>query len=48
LQIWVVPEARNITPGYEQKHFSKADRQGKLTLVASVMGLTEPSWCTKT
>ncbi len=35
LQIWVMPEARNITPGYEQKHFSKAERQGKLTLVAS-------------
>jgi len=35
LQIWVLPEARNITPGYEQKHFSKADRQGKLKVVAS-------------
>ena len=35
LQIWVLPEARNITPGYEQKHFSKQDRQGKLTVVAS-------------
>ncbi|MEO7036828.1 MAG: pirin family protein [Polyangiaceae bacterium] len=35
LQIWVVPEARSISPGYEQKHFSTADRQGKLRLVAS-------------
>ncbi|MEP7049039.1 MAG: pirin family protein [Pseudomonadota bacterium] len=35
LQIWVLPEARNITPSYEQKHFSKVERQGKLRLVAS-------------
>lgn len=35
LQIWVLPEARNITPSYEQKHFSKAERQGQLKLVAS-------------
>ncbi|MEO8905880.1 MAG: pirin family protein [Polyangiaceae bacterium] len=35
LQIWVLPEARNISPGYEQKYFSTADRQGKLRLVAS-------------
>ena len=35
LQIWVLPEARNITPSYEQKHFSAQDRQGKLRLVAS-------------
>ena len=38
LQIWILPEARNITPGYEQKHFSKPERQGKLRLVASRAG----------
>ncbi len=35
LQIWLLPEARNLKPGYEQKHFSKEDRQGKFKLVAS-------------
>ena len=35
LQIWVLPESRNLQPGYEQKHFSKAERQGKLRVVAS-------------
>ncbi len=35
LQIWIVPEARNIAPGYEQKAFSDEDKRGKLRLVAS-------------
>ncbi len=35
LQIWVIPEKRNIQPGYEQKYFSREDKQGKLKLVAS-------------
>jgi redox-sensitive bicupin YhaK (pirin superfamily) len=35
LQIWILPEARNLQPGYEQKNFSKEDRQGKFKLVAS-------------
>ena len=35
LQIWILPEARNLTPGYEQKYFSPVDKQGKLRLVAS-------------
>jgi hypothetical protein len=35
LQIWIVPEQRGITPSYEQKSFSDAERQGKLRLVAS-------------
>lgn len=35
LQIWILPEANNLTPGYEQKHFAPADKQGKLRLVAS-------------
>jgi quercetin 2,3-dioxygenase len=38
LQIWVLPEARNLPPGYEQKHFSKEDRRGSLRLVASREG----------
>jgi redox-sensitive bicupin YhaK (pirin superfamily) len=35
LQIWVLPEARNLEPGYEQKNFPKQELQGKLRVVAS-------------
>ena len=35
LQIWIVPEAKGLTPGYEQKAFPVAERRGKLRLVAS-------------
>ncbi len=35
LQIWILPEAENLAPGYEQKAFSPSDKTGKLLLVAS-------------
>jgi redox-sensitive bicupin YhaK (pirin superfamily) len=35
LQIWIVPERAGIAPGYEQKAFPAAERQGVLRLVAS-------------
>ncbi len=35
LQIWILPEARGTAPGYEQKHFPAAERQGRLRLIAS-------------
>jgi redox-sensitive bicupin YhaK (pirin superfamily) len=35
LQIWIEPSVRGIDPGYEQKHFSAADKRGRLRLVAS-------------
>ena len=35
LQIWIEPSARGIEPGYEQKHFSAAEKRGQLRLVAS-------------
>jgi redox-sensitive bicupin YhaK (pirin superfamily) len=38
LQIWVLPAKRNVTPGYEQKTFTDADKRGKLALVASQDG----------
>ena len=38
LQIWILPRARGITPGYEQKHFADADKRGRLRLVASQDG----------
>lgn len=38
LQIWILPEKRNIQPGYEQKNFTREDKNGKLKLVASPDG----------
>ena len=38
LQIWIMPNARNLVPGYEQKFFSEAERQNKLRLIASPEG----------
>lgn len=38
LQIWIKPKFTGIKPGYEQKHFSKEQRQGGLVLVASATG----------
>jgi redox-sensitive bicupin YhaK (pirin superfamily) len=35
LQIWIQPEAERLAPGYEQKHFSAADKRGRLQLIAS-------------
>ncbi|HEX4387751.1 MAG TPA: pirin family protein [Steroidobacteraceae bacterium] len=35
LQIWIQPEARGLAPSYEQKHFSEADKRGRLRLIAS-------------
>jgi hypothetical protein len=38
LQIWVQPKAFGIAPGYEQKTFTLADKQGRLRVVASPDG----------
>jgi redox-sensitive bicupin YhaK (pirin superfamily) len=38
LQIWILPDRRGHKPGYEQKAFSDAERQGRLRLVASPDG----------
>src|SRR5262249_15403303 len=35
LQIWILPEKKNLEPSYEQKFFTADDKQGKLRLVAS-------------
>lgn len=39
LQIWLLPAERGIQPGYEQKSFSREDREGQLRIVASPEGL---------
>jgi redox-sensitive bicupin YhaK (pirin superfamily) len=38
LQIWILPERNGITPGYEQKTFTDAQKRGTLRLVASPDG----------
>ena len=38
LQIWLLPSAANLAPGYEQKAFAEADKRGKLKLVAAPDG----------
>ncbi len=38
LQIWIEPNVTGIAPGYEQKTFAAAEKQGALKLVASPDG----------
>jgi redox-sensitive bicupin YhaK (pirin superfamily) len=38
LQIWLLPSAANLAPGYEQKAFADADKRGRLCLVAAPDG----------
>jgi redox-sensitive bicupin YhaK (pirin superfamily) len=35
LQIWILPNAEGLEPGYEQKAFSEEERRGQLRLIAS-------------
>ena len=35
LQIWIEPDTTGLAPSYEQKHFSRAEKQGVFRLVAS-------------
>ena len=35
LQIWILPNAQDLTPGYEEKNFPETERAGKLRLIAS-------------
>ena len=38
LQIWILPAAPGIEPGYEEKHFDTRSRRGTLRLIASPDG----------
>jgi redox-sensitive bicupin YhaK (pirin superfamily) len=38
LQIWILPDRKGHEPGYEQKAFPEAEKQGKLRLIASPNG----------
>lgn len=38
LQIWITPDTKDLTPSYEQKSFSKQEKQDQLCLLASHEG----------
>ena len=38
LQIWIEPNVSGIDPGYEEKHFTDAEKSGQLRLIASPDG----------
>jgi redox-sensitive bicupin YhaK (pirin superfamily) len=38
LQIWLLPAAEGLAPGYEQKHFDVASKRGRLALLAAPEG----------
>jgi redox-sensitive bicupin YhaK (pirin superfamily) len=38
LQIWIEPSVSGIAPSYEQKHFTAAEKRGRLRLIASPDG----------
>ncbi|MFB2918543.1 MULTISPECIES: pirin family protein [Aerosakkonema] len=35
MQIWILPDAKGLQPGYEQKNYPAEEKRGKLRLVAS-------------
>ena len=38
LQIWILPNAEDLAPGYEQKAFTEDERRGQMRLIASSDG----------
>jgi len=38
LQIWIEPDTLGVEPGYEEAHFDRVSRQGRLRLIASADG----------
>jgi quercetin 2,3-dioxygenase len=38
LQIWLMPNRLGVTPRYDQRHFSREERRGRLALVVSPDG----------
>jgi redox-sensitive bicupin YhaK (pirin superfamily) len=38
LQIWIMPDRKNLTPSYEERKFSDDERRGRLRLIASKEG----------
>jgi redox-sensitive bicupin YhaK (pirin superfamily) len=42
LQIWILPERRDLPPSYEEKAFSEEERRGQLRLIAANDGREGP------
>lgn len=40
-QIWIFPDKKNVTPRYDQKNFSEAEKQNKLLTVVSPLGTND-------
>jgi redox-sensitive bicupin YhaK (pirin superfamily) len=38
LQIWIVPDIKGVKPRYQQRHFTAAEKRGKLRLIISPDG----------
>ena len=38
LQIWIMPDRQGVEPRYQQRHFSAADKRGRLCLIISPDG----------
>jgi len=38
LQIWIVPAERGVAPRYQQRHFTEAEKRGRLRLIISPEG----------
>ena len=38
LQVWVLPEQQSLAPGYEQRHFGRADKLNRWCLLGSAGG----------
>ena len=41
LQIWILPERKNLTPGYEQRTVADSEKRNRLRLIASQDGRNE-------
>src|SRR5215471_9040699 len=39
LQVWILPDTQRLAPGYEQKHFSAADKRGRLQLARGTLSV---------
>jgi hypothetical protein len=38
LQVWIQPSRKDVAPGYEEKHFTAAEKRGRLRLIVSEDG----------
>jgi redox-sensitive bicupin YhaK (pirin superfamily) len=41
LQIWIVPDRKGVAPRYQQRHFTPAEKRGRLRLIISPDGADE-------